>query len=219
MDKIQVISLQRSLQRKKDFIKNNFGLDYEFFAAVDGKSLKNDELNNNRHFVNPLPFPSLGAYGVALSHLKLWNKAIQNNKSVTIAEDDAIFRFDFKEKSSRINSMGGISPSVMVFSQEQLRNNIDNFKSNNSEVYPFKLDKCFGIPAYTISPKGAEIFKAQCFPMKNFELFFPLLNRKIQNTGIDIAMNSIYGKSKSYVSFPPLAVTKNEHEISTIQIK
>lgn len=53
--------------------------------------------------------------------------------------------------------------------------------------------------------------------MRNFELFFPVLNRKIPNTGIDVAMNKIYSATNSYVSFPPLVVTKNEHESSTIQ--
>jgi GR25 family glycosyltransferase involved in LPS biosynthesis len=239
-NKIQVINLERSLERRNEFIKINAGLNYEFVSGVDGKLLSEGEIKNNQNFIPPLPFPSLGAYGAALSHLQLWELAISNNTALTIAEDDAIFRADFHSKSLEvinqlpadwdivlwgwnfdsilsITAMPDISPSVVLFNQDALRNNVGLFRDVKSQPYPFRLDKCFGIPAYTISPKGASVFKSMCFPMKNFELFFPVLNRKIPNTGIDVAMNKIYATANSYVSFPPLVVTKNEHASSTIQ--
>lgn len=239
-NKIQVINLERSLERRNEFIKINAGLKYEFVSGVDGKLLSEGEIKNNQNFIPPLPFPSLGAYGAALSHLQLWELAISNNTALTIAEDDAIFRADFHSKSLEvinqlpadwdivlwgwnfdsilsITAMPDISPSVVLFNQDALRNNVSLFRDVKSQPYPFRLDKCFGIPAYTISPKGASVFKSMCFPMKNFELFFPVLNRKIPNTGIDVAMNKIYATANSYVSFPPLVVTKNEHASSTIQ--
>jgi GR25 family glycosyltransferase involved in LPS biosynthesis len=240
MKKIKVINLERSIGRRNDFIKNNEGIDYEFKIGVDGNLLSEDDIFNENHFLNPLSFPSRGVYGVALSHLNLWNHAIELNESVTIAEDDAIFRADFEIKSSEvidqlplnwdivlwgwnfdsilsIVAMPEISPSVMIFDQELLRNNIDKFKKERSKVYPFKLDKCFGTLAYTISPAGAEKFKKLCFPLKNFWLYFPILNKHLPNTGIDIAMNRIYSETLSFVSFPPLAVSKNERHISTAQ--
>lgn len=240
MNKIKVINLERSIERKNEFTKNNLGINYEFVPGIDGKLLKFEEIHNDEHFIHPLPFPSEGAYGVALSHLMLWDEAIKLNKALTVAEDDAIFRADFEEKQNEVISklpldwdiilwgwnfdsilslrvMPNISPAVMVFSQDQLRNNITNFICDKSTVTFFRLDKCFGIPAYTISPKGARVFKKNCFPLRNFEQFFPLLNRNIPNTGIDLAMNNIYSITNSFVSFPPLAITKNEHKISTIQ--
>jgi glycosyl transferase family 25 len=240
MSKIQVINLERSVSRKNEFIKNNQSIDFEFVRGVDGRSLGKDVTHNEQYFINPLSFPSLGAYGVALSHLQLWERAIDLNIALTISEDDAIFRKDFMEESSKIitrlpadwdiilwgwnfdsilsiAAIPNISPSVMVFSQEQLRKNIDKFKCDQSQSHPFRLDKCFGIPAYTISPQGAKRYKLECFPMKNFELFFPVLNRRLPNAGIDVSMNRIYSSTNAYVAFPPLVVTKNEHEISTIQ--
>jgi GR25 family glycosyltransferase involved in LPS biosynthesis len=242
LKKIKVISLEKSVERRAVFTRNNPNIDYEFFPAVDGSLLPAKEIENGRFFVKPLPFPSLGAYGAALSHSKIWDLVIQSDTPLTVAEDDAIFRADFFEKHEQviselprdwhfvlwgwnfdsilsIDAMPGISSSVVVFDQEQLRNNIEKFKSDTSPVHAFRLDKCFGIPAYTISLKGAEIFKNSCFPMRNFELFFPLLNKKVQNTGIDLAMNKIYGSTNSYVSFPPLAVTRNEISISTVQTR
>jgi glycosyl transferase family 25 len=240
MKNVKVINLKRSIERRNDFIKNNKGIDYEFIEGVDGKILSEEDISNKNHFLNPLFFPTRGAYGVALSHLKLWNHAIDINEAITIAEDDAIFRKDFDLKSSEmidqmplnwdiilwgwnfdsilsISAMPEISPTIMIFNQDAIRKNIVKFKKEKSKVYPFKLDKCFGIPAYTISPGGAKKFKKLCFPLGNFTLYFPFLNRELPNTGIDIAMNKIYSETLSFVSFPPLAITKNEHKISTIQ--
>ncbi len=161
---------------------------------------------------------------------------------MTIAEDDAVFREDFHEKSQELiqtlpsnwdiilwgwnfdsilslKEMPNISPSVMLFNQEQLRNSIPTFKKMGSPSYPLRLDKCFGTIAYSISLDGANKFKQMCFPLIPFDLHFPLLNRKLSNNGIDIAMNKIYSETHSFVSFPPLVVTKNIHEISTVQVK
>ena len=239
--KVKVISLERSIDRKNYFIENNPHLDYEFINGIDGQLLTEDEINNPLHFINPLPFSSLGAYGVALSHLSLWNRAIEEKMPITVAEDDAIFRYDFHLRSEEIILqlpidwdiilwgwnfdsilslllMINFSPAVVLFNQDMLRNNIDKFKLEKTNSFPLRLDKCFGIPAYTISAKGAELFKHLLFPLKNFELFFPFLNKNIPNTGIDVAMNKIYSTTGSFVSFPPLVITKNEHKFSTIQI-
>jgi len=237
---IKVINLERSIERKNNFVKNNKGIDYEFVSAVDGQLLTDNDIYDKNKFIQPLPYFGVGAYGCALSHLKLWNTAIEHEAPITIAEDDAIFRLDFKIKADEIisqlptdwdiilwgwnfdsilslSAMTNISPTVILFDQDTLRSNVEYFKINKTKSYAFKLDKCFGIPAYTISSKGAEKFKKLCFPLENFELFFPVLNRKIPNTGIDIAMNRVYASTNSFVSFPPLVITKNEHEISTIQ--
>jgi glycosyl transferase, family 25 len=239
---IRVINLERSVDRKREFIQNNAGLAHEFFPAVDGKLLTERQIGDERLFIKPLPFPSIGAYGVALSHLALWERVIEANQPMTIAEDDAIFRSDFASESGKVLSqlpeswdiilwgwnfdsilcvtaIANVSPVVMLFNQNSLREQTDSFRKLTLPSHLLKLDKCFGIPAYTISPAGAKKFKAQCFPMKNFELYFPILNRKIPNTGIDVAMNRIYSSTESFVAFPPLAITKNDHGVSTIQKK
>uniref|UniRef100_Q3ASL1 Glycosyl transferase, family 25 n=1 Tax=Chlorobium chlorochromatii (strain CaD3) TaxID=340177 RepID=Q3ASL1_CHLCH len=238
--KVHVISLKRCTERRKAFMDMNPHVDYLFFNAVDGSTIPEKVLSNPLLFEKGLPYTK-GAYGCALSHLLLWNKAIKENCVLTIAEDDAIFRKDFHVMQNKLlssissdwdiilwgwnfdsilslNVLPDVSPTVMVFSQEKLRESINTFIEK--VTYPsslFFLDKCFGIPAYTITPQGAIKFKSLCFPLKFFSLWFPLLNRKLPNNGIDIAMNKIYSSTNSYVSFPPLVVTKNEHAISTIQ--
>lgn len=238
---VRVISLERSIERRTRFADLNRGLAYQFFPGIEIPPAPDPAVIDFALFPEPMPyFPSSGAFGCALSHLALWNLAIETEAPVTIAEDDAAFRHDFEQESRHvldalppawdmvlwgwnfdsilsIAALPGVSPSTMLFSQEALQRSVQTFQLLRGGVSTFRLDKAFGIPAYTISPRGARRFKASCFPMRNFELFFPVLNRRIPNTGIDIAMNRIYPESASYVAFPPLVVTPNERQSSTIQ--
>ncbi len=238
--KIKVISLKRSIERRSLFLALNKHLVCEFVEAVDGNELSIEIVNNEEFFVHPLPLPSYGAYGCALSHLNMWKIAMESDCPTTVAEDDAIFRLDFLEKYSVVMAMlpadwdiilwgwnfdsilsvdilHDVSSTVMFFSQNGFRRGFEKFQELSVPSIPLRLEKCFGTPAYTISPSGAKKFKEQCFPMKNFELHFPWANRILQNTGIDVAMNRIYPTVNSFVAFPPLVGTKNENEVSTIQ--
>jgi len=236
---IKVISLERSIDRRNAFREYNSHINFEFFDAVDGAKLTDEFFATSTLFEKELPY-TVGAYGCVLSHLALWEEAIKLNKTLTVAEDDAIFRFDFEEQSFElINSlspdwdiivwgwnfdsilslhiMPNISPAVVLFGQEQLRESIVNFQILQQKPSMFRLDKCFGTPAYSISPAGAKRFKALCFPVKNFKVYYPVINKELPNEGVDSAMNRIYRLTNSYCCFPPLAVTKNEHAFSTVQ--
>jgi glycosyl transferase family 25 len=234
-----VINLKRSKSRREIFIENNPSVDFTFFDAIDGAELNQSWLKKSNLFAPDLVYTK-GAYGCALSHLSLWNLAIEKDQIITIIEDDAILRNDFEVKKKQyitnikrdwdivlwgwnfdhvlsLNVMPNISPIMMLFNQEQMRTSINVFKNENYESLLYPLDKTFGIPAYSINPRGARLFKENCFPLQPFDLEFPLMDRKIKNNGIDIAMNRIYSISNSYVCFPPIVITKNEHEISTVQ--
>jgi len=237
---VKVIHLDRSTDRAAEFIARNRTLSYEFVQAVDGTQLKSERIADPRLFEGDLPFPGPGAYGCALSHLAQWEFAIAHQAAVTIAEDDAIFRHDFEDASAAVmanlphdwdiilwgwnfdsvlsvRALPGVSPAVMVFSQEMMRGNVDTFQSLSSPSHPYRLDNCFGIPAYSISPAGAARFRAWCFPMKNFKLHVPLLPAPVGNTGVDVAMNRVYAEANAYVAFPPLVITPNEAKTSTVQ--
>ena len=233
-----MLNLVRSKERRVSFREFNKHLTYEYFNAIDGRDLTIEQIRASGLFEENLPFPSLGAYGCALSHLKLWEISIDKNFPITVAEDDAIFRHDFLVQSNKVistlpsdwdfilwgwnfDSVLSVNllpaPIVMLSNQELMRKNAEVFQNQQSPSLPLALDKCFGIPAYTISPKGANRFKNLCYPMENFELKFPVLKNKMPTTGIDLAMARFFSTTKSFVSFPPLVITKNEHSISTIQ--
>lgn len=94
---IQVISLETSLERRRVFIANNPHIAFEFFNAVDGFLLSPEEIRDPLRFVQPLHY-SAGAYGCALSHRNLWERALHLDAPLTIAEDDALFRWDFEQR-------------------------------------------------------------------------------------------------------------------------
>jgi len=237
---VRVVSLERSIERRATFAANNPELAFTFFDAVDGSQVVHQVANEPDLFEPGLPY-SAGAYGCALSHLTLWQEAAETERVLTVLEDDAIVRADFAEASAAfiaalpedwdlvvwawnfdsilsLNVMPGVSPAVMLFDQNALRAGLDTFRASTGMPAALRLDKCFGTPAYSISPRGARRFMAGCFPLSNFRLFFPVLNGELPNNGIDIAMNRIYASTNSYCAFPPLAATPNERAISTVQV-
>lgn len=236
---VKVISLARSLDRRRMFSELNAHIDFEFVDAVDGAQVMPEVDHSPDLFEAGLRY-NAGAIGCAMSHLALWQEAAYGDHPVTIVEDDAILRRDFHEQAARaiaglpddwdvvvwawnfdsilsLNVMPEVSQAVVLFDQARMRESIGNFQAMATAPSLLPLDKCFGTPAYSISPAGARRFMAECFPLKNFQLFFPVLNRTLPNNGIDIAMNRIYGATRSFCSMPPLAVTRNEHAASTIQ--
>jgi GR25 family glycosyltransferase involved in LPS biosynthesis len=236
---IRVISLARSLDRRQAFADANGHIDFTFSDAIDGAAILHEVGHAPELFEPGLPY-SAGAYGCAMSHLNLWQEAVDSDRPVTVVEDDAVLRHDFEAQSAALlaglapdwdivvwawnfdsilalNIMPGVSPAVMLFDQAQLRTSLPDFQAMPGTPAALRLDKCFGTPAYTISPAGARKYMLQCFPLKRFSVYFPVLNRELPNNGIDIAMNRIYGQTNAYCSLPPLAATPNEHASSLIQ--
>jgi glycosyl transferase family 25 len=238
---IRVISLQRTPERRQAFLDRNGHLPTSFFDAVDGARLSPEDIAATGLFAPALARTyTPGAYGCALSHWQLWGEAIDRGEPVTVAEDDAIFRRDFAERSQEVlarlpagwdvvlwgwnfdsvlsvHAMPGVTPAAMVFDQALLRGSLDIFQRSTDPVLALRLDRCFGNPAYTISAAGAQRLRRLCFPLAELSVRFPLLNREYPNLGIDMAMNAAYSNTASYVSFPALAVTCNDHATSTVQ--
>lgn len=230
---IDVISLARTLERRERFAAQNPGLRFTFFDAVDGQALDIDALWRDGTFgVGGYVSYSSGALGCALSHRGLWDKAEKEQRVVTVVEDDAILRADFASASQAViermvadwdivmwgwnfdaglalNVMPDVSPMVVLTDQAAMRQSINRFRTETGMPYPMPLARCFGTYAYSISPKGAAIFRAACFPLKPLAVPFPLRAHPIQNNGIDIAMNALYPSVQSFVSIPPLAITPN----------
>jgi glycosyl transferase, family 25 len=236
--KIKVISLTRSIERRKQFAERHAHIGFEFFDAVDGSGIISD-LNSFPDLFEPGLRYNAGAVGCAISHLTLWQEAADTDRIITICEDDAILRHDFEAQAARaiaglpddwdivvwawnfdsilsLNLMPDVSSTVMLFDQARMRESVGHFQAMRDTPSLLRLDKCFGTPAYSISPGGARKYMRNCFPLRDFQLHFPVLNRMLPNNGIDIAMNRIYSATNSYCALPPLAITKNEHTSSLI---
>lgn len=236
---VKVVSLVGATERRAVFAAQNAQLDFQFVDAVDGRGLTAADLSASGLFEPDLRYTP-GAYGNAMSMHRLWSDAAAGDAIVTIAEDDAIFRPDFHRVAGavlrthanevdfvawgynfdsvvRFSMFNGKVPFCMSFDQNSLRLSIDDFLADRSPVLFFSLLEYFGICAYSISPQAAARLLAHCFPLKNDAYQSVGLRRCIPNYGIDAVMNRCYEGMRSFASFPPLAVTKNEHASSSIQ--
>lgn len=230
--RVRVIHLPGAVQREAEFTRTNAHLHYDFVPGIDGARLDRATLQDPRLFAPALPFPGPAAYGCALAHRAQWEHAITQDTPITVAEDDAIFRHDFHAASGAVLAelpptwdivlwgwnfdavvslrvLSPVSPVAMVFSQPSLRRHADAFQPMTTQAHALPLEMCFGLPAYSISPKGAWRLLASCFPMKDFALPVPLLGASLQNVGIDVAMARAYRDLEAFAAFPPLAITRN----------
>ena len=237
---IYVISLDRSAGRYASFLARNAHLgEITRARAVDGAVLDRADLCG-RGLLRPDSAYSNGALGCALSHACLWQICAGSDTPMTIAEDDAVFRHDFHAAAASviaslppdwdyvqwawnfnsilcIDLLPGITPCTLVGDLAQLRQNILRFQNSRGPAMPVRLLRSHGAPAYSVSPAGAAKLLRLCLPIRPGDVFFPVVNRTTRNDGIDMMMSLAYPQMQAYVSLPPLAVTENRRDLSTIQ--
>lgn len=237
---VHVISLARSPDRLEAFQRSNAHLNRaRIFQGIDGRELVRQDLIRDGVIAADLEYLP-GALGCALSHRALWRVAAAPGGGVlTVCEDDAVLHRDFEVKAAELierlppgwdaimwtwnfdSSLAyELVPDVSrclatfhpgVFSEGQ----IERFQSVDVDARAFRLLRSFGIACYTVSPKGARMLDAACFPLRPFLL--PLSKQLIlQNVGIDVAMARCYPQANVWVSIPPLALPRHRKEASTI---
>jgi glycosyl transferase, family 25 len=233
MRPIRVISLARQPERRTEFLRRNAHVPSTFLDAVDGHALTAGQIRESGLFLPEVDGTyDAHAYGVAMSHWQLWNEAAASDAPLTIAEDDALFRHDFEARSEDVlaalpgdwdfvlwgwnfdsvfcvHAMGEGSPVAMLFDQPRLRASLDAFQSLQSPVQAFRLERAFGLPAYTLNPKGAAKLLKLCFPQRQLSVWLPVFDRSLANIGVDVSTNAVYPQTQSFACFPPLAVTPN----------
>jgi len=235
---LYVISLARTPDRWRAFeAANHGGPAYTRFDAVDGLTIDRAELITSGMMTDGLSYTP-GAIGCALSHLAFWRACAAADGPVTVCEDDAILHPDFQSCAAaacdlqpdfdlvlwgwNFNSVlaGELfdgAPFAMGFAEDRMRQATEAFRSQPPRPTLLRLHRAFGTLCYTLSPKGASKLLALCLPLSPRRVFFPLLNRESDNTGIDIPMNAAYPQIAAYAAFPPLALTLNETALSTVE--
>jgi glycosyl transferase family 25 len=236
---ISLINLDRSPDRLAAFHARNPHLgDVTRFRAVDGRELVRPRLVE-QGLLRGEPNYTPGALGVFLSHVELWRTATKTKQAVTIAEDDAIFSRHF-DRSSRalteaagpdwdlilwgwnfdvflwIDLIPGVSPAVIRTFQERLREGVDAFQSQDLSPRLFRLLHFFGMVCYSVSPKGAGSLLDFCLPLRPMLIPFRGFDVTVENRGVDHLLNAVVPDLKAFVSIPPLVVTENRHETSTV---
>jgi hypothetical protein len=111
-----------------------------------------------------------------------------------------------------------LSPCKMEFNQESMRLNSDRFLTAAINPILMRLHNSCGTIAYTITPLGAEKFINCLLPLKNeVEVLIPNMSiLTIKPTALDMAIGEAFTKTNSFVSFPPLVLTRNETTESTV---
>lgn len=188
----QVISLDSHPEKYATFLARNSRDDLSFtkFTAVDGKTLNQDYLIANGVISSDLEY-KLGALGCALSHLSLWELAVETNSIIHIAEDDAIFRHDLGNHmhqvlgSDAINDFDvifwgfnrdlnaafeipGVGRCMTIIEEEDIKNEDDliSFQASSCPIFLAKSTRAFGTLSYSISPTGAQKLLAACLPLR-----------------------------------------------------
>jgi GR25 family glycosyltransferase involved in LPS biosynthesis len=234
------INLDRSPDRWASFERaNSAHVAYERFSACDGTKLARSRLERDGVMTHDLDYTP-GAIGNALSHITLWRRALAEARPLTICEDDAIFNKGFRVWSQKVlgqlagdfdiiiwgwnfdaviqyEILPGVTTAAVAFDQAALRSALDRYQGLDYAPSFYRLGSSFGLPCYTISPRGAAALLKSCLPLRPAKTVFPGYTEPLPNLAIDVAMSAQYPSLKALISLPPLVVTPNLHESSTVQ--
>lgn len=246
--RVHVISLDRTPERFSAFTTANRHLsEVSRFSAVDGRSLDMAALVTRGIVANDaLTTYSSNALGCTLSHVGLWTLAIETDRVLTVAEDDAIFNRDFVHVADALlreapldwdivlwgfnfdgfmsfEMLPGASYCLGQFDQQGLRAGIATFQELALSPRLFRLRWAFGTICYSISPKGAKLLRNGLCPLRPMIATIPEGERArpggthFRSVGPDNAMCTLYPRLNAFVSMPPLVVSRNETANSTVQ--
>ncbi len=114
--KIFIINLEHQTE-KRQFIQeqlDRLGLEAEFIAAINGKSMSDDQLKEVVHDYENCSLTA-GEIGCALSHISAYKKIIdQNISQALILEDDAILKEGLPELLSQIKQQIPAHPTTYL---------------------------------------------------------------------------------------------------------
>lgn len=242
--KIRVVTLDRTPERFETFRRVNPHIMSSAVRhpAIDGLDV-DTELLAARKLIDRAVLRTYtpGALGYALTHLALWDEAAEGGTPLTVCDDDAVFSGGFDAAAETALSqlpsswhfvlwgwnfdlpvvfelLPGVSYCRTTCDQAAMRSGLAQFAEQQVDARLFHLHRAIGTPCYSVSPGGAETLRRHCLPLRPMPLHAPLLSRRtIANVGIDIMMNHLYPLIEAFISFPPLVVTPNHQQVSTIQ--
>ncbi|WP_159013505.1 glycosyltransferase family 25 protein [Acidisoma sp. S159] len=171
---------------------------------------------------------TLPALCCARSHLTLWRRSAETNRSITIFEDDAILHRRFAEIAARVAATvqgwdiilwgwnhsdpitidlgGGLSPARLGFVRDDVFEGFSCARESAVEPRLIPLHVACGILGYTLSPGGAARLLARSLPLGNAHAPSPKEGFEgWRNDGIDVEMARHYGALRAYACVPPIA--------------
>jgi len=229
-----LINLDRSTERLTRFYRRNSHLRHvPRWSAVDGAKLDRQQLIASGRIADDLPY-SPGTLGCALSHIALWEHAVQQDAPVTIFEDDVAIHPQF---DARVEQVVAALPPDWDFIQwgatigfnvnlaawidlGRIPVKIDGHapvKWSDEESYcqfqkepipsaaPMRLLHSYGLFGYSISAKGARLALENALPLRKRQII--LAGRWwMHDNGLDVTMCGLYPQIKAYLCFPQLVI-------------
>ena len=238
-----VISLRRLPEKLQAFLERNksSGIDFQPFEAVDGTQCNVFDLIDGKIVAKGAVRYTPGAIGVALSHLALWRRCVEQNRHLVIFEDDAVVRNDIEARLSALAGQGddwdiillgyntdsvlelNIAPEIDLIGAFSIdyptAKHLADFAHASNSVGLQRLIVAMGLCGYALAPKGAECLIRGCFPMDNRPVTFRESGRSVPALGIDCMMASMYRKMRAFACVSPLVMTPNDRKSSTTQPK
>lgn len=233
MPPTHVINLDRSTERFRLFQQRNGHLGNVIrFTAVDGAAIDREELIRLGYINADLPYAA-GTLGCAMSHVKLWEKAANENVIVTVFEDDTISNFNFDEASTKILASQpefdviiwgynfqtcyqwidyGFAVAKLHFYEDRASSDLTAFQQSKAAPALLKVAHSLGLAAYSISPKGARALLQYALPLRKRVIGFPHTGQIFEDRGIDLTMCGLYRSMQAFMCMPPLVMMDNAAE-------
>ncbi len=206
--RIFVINLQSSAERRKDIQSQleKLGLPFEFFNAVDGKTLTEEDLSAYDGRKRRLFFGkdlSRGEIGCLLSHRAIYRKVVAENiPAALILEDDTILSPDLPDVLAALSACAGEWDMIRFLSREKNYRQARHLRPLDAA---HTLARPYGTPGgaygYIVTPRAAERLNA---------------NMRKNWIPVDILHGQIWRTHLNVFSVIPSPVTYREDQPSTI---
>ena len=233
---LSVISLKRTPQRLNDFYRRNAHTlkdwNVHLLEGIDGT--QQTELFKKSRLVSSdvLKGWTPGAIGSALSHMLSWRLCIQLGKPLLVVEDDAILAKTLKKNLKiLLQSMEHQPPFLLLgwnldsLLQAELEpglglislfepaypdeSHLKKLVNSPFERRACKLKRCFGLPAYRITPETAQTLLDQLNPLTAEEIPMGRGIPTHYTATLDGILNNQYQRIRAKVVFPPMALAVN----------
>ena len=136
-----------------------------------------------------------------------FNKHINNLMNNLVPKEWDIIQLNYNFDSVLSYSNTNYETCNCIFNKHNItKTDIQNFVNSKINTTIARLQFCFGLSAYIITPNGASKLKKKCFPLDNRIVNIPFLNNVMSHT-IDCIMNSIYKDILAYVCIIPFVIT------------
>jgi GR25 family glycosyltransferase involved in LPS biosynthesis len=225
---IHLINLDRSTGRLAAFRERNAHVKNVVRSpAVDGLAADRAQLVKDGTIEADLPYPP-GTLGCALSHIGMWRKAVAENRTLTVFEDDAVCTLNFAEETARVLSLlpadwefikwgcnfdpafvwldFGYVKANLRFYDRRFQDEHDAFQREALAPMPIRMMHSFGNQAYTVTPSGARKLLETCVPLRDRHITFPGAGVVTRAVTIDVTMCDAFPTMKAYLCLPPLVI-------------